>query len=371
MSLVPKTDEESFKLYGIPLKDAVKNSDKNSPNKTIADSKEDESVFGIDLADYASNDVSAFLYIRVFKYKRGRQTLNLENTTPTIGKGTAAVLGAIAGALKAEQVLVNAGIGGTKALLGGAAGAVGGAVIGATVISDRTREKSDYKGSIRLPLISPVTMNYGVQWGSFQSPLNATNIAGEVGNFASDKSNGRVDQTDATSIEKGQQRDNLINQATGAAQSQYNQNVASNVMGMIFNPDDELVLSGIDMRTHVFEFLLTPRNKKETKAIKDTILLLKKAMLPKKALLQTESGSSNLAYPYEFSLFFMDGRDGKEGQPLNIPPIPDCALVDMSVTYNPTGMKFHYDSNVIQYRITLQFREHQTLTADDIEEGGF
>ena len=97
MSLQPTNDADSYLLLGLPLKDAAKNSDRNNPEKVIADSTADESIFSIDLADYAQDDVSAYIYIRMFRYKRGRQTLNFENggLSDTGDKVVAALLGAV------------------------------------------------------------------------------------------------------------------------------------------------------------------------------------------------------------------------------------------------------------------------------------
>lgn len=354
----------AYRDEGASLKDNLKNSDNANPNEVIDKAKEEDKIQYVELTDYDSEDVSAYIFFRAFKYKRGRQERRSADppgmSTTTTGGLTGAALGAGLG-YKANGV--------KGALIGGAVGGVGGAVLGATAF-DRDRDATDYKFSIVLPLLREVNHGYQVNWDSFDSVLNAAKLEQAGAAYLGGKAASIRGEFGGT----GDRTAKVAEIGSAALNSEYTQylnNVAANESSTIFNPDSELILQGISLRRHAFEFLLTPRNAREKEMIKKAIKLFKQASLPSKTGATTENSSSNLSYPYEFSIYFMDGRRENYGNPLDIPPIPDCACTNIEVTYNPQGVKFHGDGSPVQYRITVSFTEHQTLTRDDIEEGGF
>lgn len=356
-------DNNVLSPEGLPYKLVQNNSDKNDPNNVIQKSRETEKPFLNDLSTYSQTDVSAYVYIKIYKYKRGRQTLNsenpdtLNNMTESETKFGSAATGAALGGL-------TGGVRG--AIVGGAAGYAASSVL----LTKRTRDKADYIGTIVLPLLTPVTMNYDVNWGEFTSPARGLYeaLVQKTTSDVTSAANERMAAGTASASDKQFVQD--ANSVQNLALNDYVANVTANTTGKSFNPDNELVLNGIGLRNHSFEFMLTPKNAKEKEAVKNTIKALKSAMLPTK-IGATENSSIALGYPYEFSIFFMDGRNATKGQPLDIPPIPDCALTDVSVTYNPTSVKFHKDGSPVQYRLSLSFKEHQTLTREDLEEGNF
>lgn len=294
-------------------KDNEKNKDNDDPKRVLGRTEDEISYIQV----YDGDDVSAYIYFRMFEYKRGRQSGKVEDGTP----------------------VANSGYG----------------------------DKTNYKSSIVLPLTQPISMAYQVNWDSFDSPLNGKTVAslatdaikaatapfivpigGVTGNTFAPLFSGAADV------------------ASNEAVVDYGVNLAANTSGRVFNMDSELVLQGIGLRKHTFEFMLTPRNQKESIMILKAINEFKKAATPGKEL-----DGVLLTYPYEFTIYFMDGRPGREGQALKIPAIPDCACININVTYNPQLVKFNEDQTVIQYRITLQFVEHQTLTREDLQDGAF
>ncbi len=294
-------------------KDNSKNKDDNDPKRVLSQASEEKSFIEV----YDSSDVSAYIYFRMFEYKRGRQSSKVEDGTP----------------------VANSGYG----------------------------DKTNYKSSIVLPLTQPINMSYQVNWDAFDSPLNGKNVM-SLGTDAV-----KAATAPLVSVIGGVTGNTTSRFLSGAADAlsneavvDYGLNVAANESGMIFNMDSELVLQGIGLRKHTFEFLLTPRNKQESIMVLKAINEFKKAATPGKS-----SIGPMLTYPYEFTIFFMDGRPGREGEALKIPAIPDCACVNINVTYNPQLVKFNEDQTVIQYRITLQFVEHQTLTREDLQDGAF
>ncbi len=374
-------DNNVLSPEGLPYKLVQNNSDKNDPNNVIQKAKKTEETFLNDLSTYSQTDVSAYVYIRIYKYKRGRQTLNSENpdtlnnmTELETKFGSAAVGAALAGLEIFNRNKNNIGKNGNgaigKAVGGAIVGGVAGYVAADVLLTERTRDKADYIGTIVLPLLTPVTMNYDVNWGDFTSPARGLYeaLVQKATSAVTDAANKRMEAGTGSDADRQFMQD--ANSVQNLALNDYVANVTANTKGASFNPDNELVLNGIGLRTHSFEFMLTPKNAKEKEDVKKAIKTLKSAMLPTK-IAATENSSIALGYPYEFSIFFMDGRDATKGQPLDIPPIPDCALTDVSVTYNPTSMKFHKDGSPVQYRLSLSFKEHQTLTREDLEEGNF
>lgn len=354
----------AFKDQSVSLKDNMKNSDNANPNDVINNAKAEDKIDYVELTNYDSEDVSAYIFFRMFKYKRGRQE-NRSADPPGISNTTTGILGGAAGG-----AAIGAKSGGVKgAIIGGVIGGVTGGVVGATAFG-RDRDKTDYKGSIVLPLTSPINHGYQVNWDSFDSILNAANIE-KFGGAALKAYANTQRAAYSGSTSRGGMLAEIATTAIDNGPTEYINNVVANEAGEIFNPDSELILQGISLRRHAFEFLLTPRNKEENDMILKAIRMFKIASHPSKGGIRTENSSSNLVYPYEFSIYFMDGRRENYGNPLNIPPIPDCACTNIEVTYNPQGVKFHADGSPVQYRITVAFTEHQTLTRDDLEEGGF
>lgn len=365
----------AYKDQSVSLKDNMKNSDNANPNDVIDKSKAEDKIDYVELTSYDSEDVSAYIFFRMFKYKRGRQE-GRSADPPGMSHETASILGGAAGGAAlgyktggVRGAVIGGVVGGAvPAVIHGGAGVVN-KVFGTTFLQ-RDRDKTDYKGSIVLPLTSPINHGYQVNWDSFDSILNANTIE-KVGGAALKAYAGAQRAKYSGTTSRGGMLAEIASSANDNGPTEYINNVVANEAGEIFNPDSELILQGISLRRHAFEFLLTPRNKEENEMILKAIRMFKIASHPSKGGIRTENSSSNLVYPYEFSIHFMDGRRENYGNPLNIPPIPDCACTNIEVTYNPQGVKFHADGSPVQYRITVAFTEHQTLTRDDLEEGGF
>ena len=293
-------------------KDNLKNSDPNDPRKVISRNSDGNSY--LEILPWKDEDVSAYIFFRKFSYERARQSEKIID----------------------GQLLPR---------------------------DNTTGDKTEYKGSIILPLTQPINMGYQVNWDSFDNPLNATNFAKSATIAAKSVLGSVISAAGVTP--PGAAVVGLAALEASEPYQDYLINAGSTELEKVANLDSELVLQGIGLRKHTFEFLLTPRNKKESETILKIIKEFKIAQAPAKGDLM------GLEYPYEFAIYFMDGRPGREGQPLQIPSIPDCACININVTYNPQLVRFNEDQTAIQYRLSLQFVEHQTLTRDDIQEGNF
>lgn len=340
---VKEHQNSSMVNNGSSQKDNLKNTDANNANEVISKNKDEQQTKIIDFSTFSSEDVSAYIVFKRFKYKRGR---NDSHTDYVPDK---------------DEGIISEAVG----------------TVANWISSARTWDESDYKGAIVLPLQNPIMHDYGVSWGMFNSPLTdiGASLAAAGASVAGDVLLGYAKANmNGPNISGGGALQNAAGTAlsnNAGAIGQYVANVSANEAGQIFNPDSELVLQAINMRNHQFEFTMTPRNAQEQQMIKDAIRAFKIGMLPRKSGMKVFGSSTNLSYPDEWVIHFIDGRHNRIGQPLDIPHIPDCALVNVMVMYNPQGHHFHVDGSPVQYRISLQFAEHTTLTGDDIENGNY
>jgi hypothetical protein len=128
-------------------------------------------------------------------------------------------------------------------------------------------------------------------------------------------------------------------------------------MGMIMNPNLELVYTSPSLRTFSYTFKMTPREADESKAIRNIINFFKSNMVPR---------ASDMFFkrPYYFDIIYK----GKGATSLNL--IKErCALLECSVNYTPDGsyMTYEEDGSMTSFQVTLQFSETSPLTDKDYE----
>lgn len=127
-------------------------------------------------------------------------------------------------------------------------------------------------------------------------------------------------------------------------------------LGVILNPNLELVYKGPTLRTFSYTFRMTPREPDEAKAIRNIINFFKSNMVPR---------ASDMFFrrPYYFDIIYK----GTGAKSLNL--IKErCALQDCSVNYTPDGSYMTYqDGSMTSFQVTLQFSETAPLTDKDYE----
>ena len=135
--------------------------------------------------------------------------------------------------------------------------------------------------------------------------------------------------------------------------------------GITFNQNVELLFTGVDLRTaFAFNFDMVPRSAAETKAIKDIIKLLKRAMSPSRG--NTGAGQGLfLTAPRVFNVLYKSGS--KDHPFLN--KFKTCALQSMSVNFTPDGTYTTYaDATPVHIQMTLQVQELTPIFRDDYGE---
>lgn len=136
----------------------------------------------------------------------------------------------------------------------------------------------------------------------------------------------------------------------------------SNVFGLIVNPRQELKYSGPDLRRHSFEYLILPKNAKESNMVRQMIEKIEDAMYP---TFQDEY-KVFLNYPMEAVIDFYDA-DGKKVN--GVLPIPDSFLENFNVTINPQGAsaRLFDDGSPTGYRLSFSFAESNQLTRESLQ----
>lgn len=130
--------------------------------------------------------------------------------------------------------------------------------------------------------------------------------------------------------------------------------VTQKLTGAVLNPFQTLLFQGTNLRSHTFEYKLSPRSKKETEILKKIINEFKKRMHPgKKGFLFTfpqvvdiEFGMGTKNEPYFFKT---------------------CFLESMGVNYAPSGTPafFGNSADPVEINLSLTFKEITPLTSDD------
>lgn len=132
--------------------------------------------------------------------------------------------------------------------------------------------------------------------------------------------------------------------------------------GTVKNPYMEILFEGIDPRNFSFTFKMIPRNSKEQSDIKKIVKAFKFHQAP-----EVKKGESNKwKVPSEFDIKFI--YNGSENDWLH--KISTCACTNVSVDYSEEGsFTPHSDGSPFSTSLTLEFKEMNILTKEDIEEG--
>lgn len=128
------------------------------------------------------------------------------------------------------------------------------------------------------------------------------------------------------------------------------------------NPLMQVIFHDMGFRTFQFDFMLTPKNKKEADSIKEIIKQFKYHQAP-----EISPGSFGRYYitPSTFEIEYM--YKGARNENLN--KISTCVLTAVNVDYAPTGWITYEDGFPVQTRLILQFQETEMLHKKRIEEG--
>ena len=166
-------------------------------------------------------------------------------------------------------------------------------------------------------------------------------------------------------------------------------NVLQGALGVVLNPNTELMFSGFKPRTFSLKYKMSARNEPEAKMIAQIIGTFKKVALPKfgqapggstdaaslgKIILNSVTGStekpSNANYigvPGLCNVQFMKGTKLHE----HLPQYKVCAITDVSINYTPDGTyNTYFDGQPVAVELSLAFSETKLVYSNEINIDG-
>ena len=254
------------------------------------------------------------------------------------------------------------------------------------------REKARTKGSLRITrarkrlkepiktIFLPIPRQIGdvtsINWGD--GSLNALEAFGLQfgGRFLEDPGNAfnflqNTFAGQANDFGTQQTQDILRSAISGAAVQALGGNVTpssivTRATGQVFNPNLELLFSGVNLRAFPFEFEFFPRDADESKKVLEIIRCFKYYAAPQ---LGSEEGFAGafISSPDVFQLTYMSGK-GKPHPFLN--NFMPMALVETKVNYSGSGTfsTFH-DGTPTHIKMSLTFKELNPVYREDYDEG--
>lgn len=135
--------------------------------------------------------------------------------------------------------------------------------------------------------------------------------------------------------------------------------------GTAINPFATLVFSGVDLKVHSLEWLLSPESEKESRDLKKIIRTLQRMVLPKTdSAIGSETGATVLdrgilRYPAMVDTYFQ-GIDQSY-----FFRFKTSMISTLSVDYTPNGLAINKGGKPSQIRLTMTLNEAYIHTADD------
>lgn len=130
------------------------------------------------------------------------------------------------------------------------------------------------------------------------------------------------------------------------------------LLGAVPNPHLQAIFSGVELRTHTFQWTFAPRNPAESRALKAIINEIKKNSLPA----YSTTGTAALQYPpmVEIRLKPWDN---------NLIRFNKCLVQNVSINYAPNGIPsfFQGEREPTMIQIEIQFLETEIQTAKDYD----
>lgn len=225
-------------------------------------------------------------------------------------------------------------------------------------------------GGITLPIPSNMSTGYNAQYDT------GTGI-GVLGNFARDVASGAqqftgegagqaaVEQLKAVGLSASPEVAAILGgvvkgpmaAGVGAALGGAAQGAAVGA-GIAVNPHLAVIFSGVNFRSHQFQYKFSPRNSGESSALKQIIKKFKLNMVP------SIDSAAFFKYPNEFDISFSSKNEQfmfKFGT--NV-------LTDFQINYNPDGGSYFHDNGApVSVSMSLTFTEIDLVTQEQIEGG--
>ena len=225
-------------------------------------------------------------------------------------------------------------------------------------------------GSVILPIPPGLTDANTVSWGDHSMnamQMGAANAASRT--MTSDRpleqigkeAGAIIDKAKANSGPMGTLARTMLLSQVSALGTSTNQFLARQT-GQVLNPNLELLFGGPALRSFTYNFKLTARSEKETRAIRSIIRFFKQGMSVK-----TGDTGLYLSSPHVFHVQFKD-QFGKDHKFIN--KLKKTAMTGFNVNYVPDGTYMTLpNSAMTAYEIAMSFQELDPIYDEDYGDG--
>ena len=224
-------------------------------------------------------------------------------------------------------------------------------------------------GSVTLPIPSQLTDTNNVSWNN--STMNDLEMAGiraggDIMNSGKPlEAVQKIIDDGLTSLENNTGNAKTLIQSLILGQLPgINQNmdaILGRFAGQIINPNLELIFGGPTLRQFQYSFRLTPRNDKETQAVRSIIRFFKQGMSIKENPTNLFLSAPNVFQPRFYN------KEGKQHTFINT--IKKCACTSFTVNYVPDNTFMTLpNSSMTAYEIGMSFQEMDPIIDQDYAE---
>lgn len=220
-------------------------------------------------------------------------------------------------------------------------------------------------GSIVLPIPAGIGDQTNVNWGPNSMNVGQMAAAGIGMELLGDsKEKGAIDGTiDALSSNNPEVKEAIKSALVAAATGGNPNALLGRTTGNILNPNMELLFNAPALRPFNFNFLLSPRNTRESRTIVKILRFFKQGMAP----IRSESNLF-LKSPHTFQMQYLH-RGSRDHKFLN--KFKECALQSLGVNYTPNNNYSVYEDGSMQaYQMNMTFTEIEPVFNDEFPSDG-
>ena len=219
-------------------------------------------------------------------------------------------------------------------------------------------------GGVTLPIPDGVTDQNRVSFG--EGTMNPLQMAGQQIALDSllkglDAGGEKLADVFKTAADEGNLPTGIANLLTGSALGVNPNELLARTSGQVFNNNLQLLFQGPTLRPFNFQYIISPRDAKESQEVLRIIRMFKQSMA-----VQRDDIGIFLGSPNTYFLEFLNPVDFEHDF---LPKIKECALLGFQVNYMPnnTYMTYDEDFSMVSYQLNFSFKELDPIFNDDYE----
>lgn len=213
-------------------------------------------------------------------------------------------------------------------------------------------------GTVTLPIQPSITDTNSVNWGGLDVDAAAALSSAAAASAVTGAGEGISSALEGgAALLQSKAGSESIKSAIALGFVSTNKNFFTKATGAIANPNLELLFQGPNLRQFTFNFVMSAREKDESKEIKKIIRFFKQSMSVKRS-----NTALFLKSPHTFEIKYL--HKNNEHPYLN--KIKECALLNFTVDYTPAGNYTTYDDGAMTlYALSMTFQELDPIYDDD------